>query len=123
MGPMRVEHIGRCSEETEHCSGGPLRIEFSNPLASAADLKAKVHVDPDPQPDWDDVPLQNFATRALLYGKYRAGGTYRVKVDAGIKDALGQEAPATESTVQLDDLLPSLYIGGPEALLESSGDG
>ena len=123
MGDMKVLHVSRCGVESGHCSQGPIWLEFSNPLASVDELKQRVHIAPDPQIDWTGVELQTFATRAFLFGKYKAGAAYQVKIDAGIKDVLGQAAPATESTVQLDDLLPSLYVGGPKALLESSGDG
>ena len=123
LGPMKVSRISRCFQDGEHCSQGPLSIGFSNPLASPADLKARVHVEPEAQIAWDEVELQEYGTRAILFGKLKPGTSYVVAIEAGIKDVLGQEAPATRSTVQMDDLLPSLYAGAGEALLESSGDG
>src|SRR5439155_1523205 len=62
-------------------------------------------------------------TQALLFGKFRPGVTYLLHVDQGVKDALGQRAPAADETLRMDDLLPSLYVGQQLALLESSGDG
>ena len=123
MGQMKVARVGRCFSEAEHCTQGPLSIDFSNPLGAATELKQKVHLEPPVEIDWDSFQLQTYATRVLLAGKFKPGQSYQVRIDAGIKDTLGQEAPAAEGAVKMDDLLPSLYVGNSEALLESAGDG
>ena len=123
MGAMKVERLFRCSDDAMHCAHGPVVLVFANPLGDAKDLRSHVHFVPEVEIDWEETQLPMFATRAALSGKFRPGTSYQVKIDAGIKDALGQEAPATESTVAMDDLLPSLYVADSEALLESGGDG
>jgi uncharacterized protein YfaS (alpha-2-macroglobulin family) len=130
MGPMRVEKIARCFGDAEHCSHGPIAVDFTNPLGPVAELRKRLHIEPDPQIEWDDkagedlgAELQGNRTRVVLFGKFRPGASYKIRIDAGVKDAIGQEAPAAESTVAMDDLLPSLYVGQLKALLEASGDG
>jgi hypothetical protein len=130
MGAMAIVRVTRCFDKTEHCTRGPISIEFTNPLGSAVELKQRLHVTPDPQLEWDDAAgpdsgarLQGNRTQAAIFGKFRPGATYAVHVDAGVKDEQGQEAKAFDATVQLDDLFPSLYVGQRTALLEPSGDG
>lgn len=123
MGAMKVERVFRCSDDPGHCAHGPVVIAFTNPLGDEKELKSHVHFTPEVAIDWDDTQLPMFATRAALFGKFRPGTSYQVKIDAGIKDAMGQQAPAAEGTVAMDDLLPSLYVADSRALLESGGDG
>ena len=136
MGPMQIGRISRCFGESEmataetHCSHGPISIDFSNPIGPVAELRKRLRLTPDPQLDWDEsagddlgVELQQNRTHVVLFGKFRPGQSYAVHVDAGVKDALGQEAGAADATLRMDDLLPSLYVGQQLALLESSGDG
>ena len=122
MGAMEIARLERCYEN-EHCSHGPLALDFTNPLADPKELATRVHFKPDVAVEWDAVELQQNATRAVLFGKFRPGMLYDVHVDPGVKDTLGQGAPAFDAQVKLDDLLPSLYVGQPLALLEASGDG
>ncbi len=124
-GPMRVERVSKCFGSSEHCPSGPLSFVFTNPIASRKALKPLVHVAPEAQLDFgdDDETGVRFGTSIAIDGKLRPGLTYAVHIDAGVKDSLGQAAPAFDATVTLDDLLPSLYIGGEKALLEADGDG
>ncbi len=131
-GKMAVARISRCFGEADgaHCSQGPISIDFTNPLGDPAELRKRLHVTPDAQIEWDEsagpdlgAELQQNRTRAVLFGKFRPGASYAVHVDAGVKDKQGQEAPAFDATVRMDDLLPSLYAGQSLALLEPSGDG
>jgi uncharacterized protein YfaS (alpha-2-macroglobulin family) len=125
-GPMRLEKVTRCSADQEHCPTGPLTLNFSNPIASRKALLALVHLTPDPKLDLgdsDDPPNAQFGPLVALDGHFRPGQTYAVHVDAGVKDRLGQAAPVFDATVTMDDLLPSVYLGGDKALLEADGDG
>ena len=125
LGPMRVETVRACGQnagDERHCPGGPLQLTFSNPIASIAEVKARVHVTPDPQPEWDES-TDTFQTSVVLPGKFRPGQRYAVHIDAGVKDALGQESPAFDGAITTDDLRPSLYVGQEKALLEAGGDG
>ena len=133
MGEMKIARIARCFGEAEaletHCAHGPISIDFTNPLGEAAELRKRIHLTPAAALEWDEsaqdlgLELQQNRTHAVLFGKFRPGTSYAVHIDAGVKDKLGQAAPAAEATVQLDDLLPSLYVGQTLALLEPSGDG
>ena len=136
MGAMQITRIARCFGETPeagaappHCAHGPIAIEFSNPLGEVGELRKRIHLTPAAALDWDEsakdlgLELQQNRTHAVLFGKFQPGKTYAVHIDAGVKDQLDQAAPAADGTVQLDDLLPSLYVGQTLALLEPSGDG
>ncbi len=124
-GPMLIQSVSRCSQEQDHCAAGPLTIQFTNPIASRKALASLVHVAPDPQVDYedDDDNRSPYQTTVALEGHYRPGQVYTVHIDAGVKDRFGQAAPAFDAKVTLDDLLPSLYLGGEKALLEADGDG
>ena len=127
LGPMRVEAVRACGQtpgDGRHCPGGPLQLAFSNPIASIAEVRARVHVTPAVQLEWDDDEGSGrFQTAVSLAGKFRPGQHYAVHVDAGVKDALGQESAAFDGEVTTDDLRASLYVGTEKALLETTGDG
>ena len=123
--PMRVERVLRCADGADHCPSGPLWLQFNNPIASRKALQPLVHVTPDPRlaPVDDDEPGAVYGPGVALAGSFRPGQTYAVHVDAGVQDRLGQASPAFDGQVTMDDLLPSLYLGGDKALLEADGDG
>ena len=134
MGEMKIVRIARCfgaegGAPEAHCAHGPVSIDFSNPLGDARELRKRIHFTPEVALDWDEsapdlgLELQQNRTHAVLFGKFRPGTRYAVHLDAGVKDKLDQAAPAADATVQLDDLMPSLYVGQALALLEPSGDG
>ena len=130
MGPMAVTKLSRCLGDTEHCSRGPLALDFANPLGPVSDLRKRIHVDPPVTLEWDEsagedlgAQLQENRTRALIFGKFEPGKQYAITIDEGVTDVLGQKAKAFSGTVKMDDLLPSLYVGQELALLEASGDG
>ena len=130
MGPMAVTRISRCGADDQHCSRGPLTLDFENPLGPVKELRQRVHIDPPVALDWDEsagedlgVDLQENRTHALLFGKFEPGRRYAINIDEGVADVLGQRAKAATGAVQMDDLLPSLYVGQELALLEASGDG
>lgn len=122
-GPMRIKAVARCSESAEyHCPSGPLVFRFTNPVASRAALAKLVHLTPDPQLDFGDESSPP-STDVRASGKLRPGRTYAIHIDAGVQDTQGHAAPAFDGSVTMDDLLPSLYVGGEKALLEADGDG
>ena len=130
VGPMKLLEAVKCFGNLgEHCSTGPVTLVASNPIASMQELRKLLRVDPPVALDWDEgrddlgVERPGFQTRAMLTGRFKPGQTYRIHLDAGLKDELGQAAPAFDGEVKLDDLLPSLYTGRERALLEASGDG
>jgi hypothetical protein len=130
MGEMAISRISRCLDAQQHCARGPVAVDFKNPLGSIAELRKRLHFDPEVELEWDEgtgdhlgTELVENRTRVLLFGKFEPGKQYAVRIDEGVQDALGQLAKAAEGTVRMDDLLPSLYVGQELALLEASGDG
>ncbi|HEX4383704.1 MAG TPA: MG2 domain-containing protein [Myxococcales bacterium] len=130
MGPMAITRVSRCHRDAEHCSRGPLTLDFENPLGPVADLRKRLHIEPAVALDWDEsagedlgAELQENRTHAVLFGKFEPGKQYAVTIDEGVTDVLGQKAKAYTGTVQMNDLHPSLYVGQELALLEASGDG
>ena len=130
-GPMRATAVKRCWAESDHCATGPVWLNLTNPLGPIAELKKHLAVTPPITLDWDEasgdedlgVELLDQRTSVRIPGRWRPGVTYTVSVSAGIKDKFGQDAPAFEGKVTLDDLNPSVYLGRELALLEASGDG
>ena len=136
MGPMRIVEVVKCFGRTgsgsgteEHCATGPVQLTASNPIASMSELRKLLRFDPPVALDWDEsrddlgVERPLFGSVAMLTGRFQPGQKYQVHLDAGLKDTLGQAAPAFDGEVAMDDLLPSLYLGRERALLEAAGDG
>ena len=130
-GPMRATSVKRCWEASDHCATGPVWLGFTNPLGPVAELKKRLAITPQVTLDWDEasgdedlgVELLDQRTSVRIPGRWRPGTTYTVSLSAGIKDKFGQEAPAFEAQVTLDDLRPSVHLGRELALLEGAGDG
>jgi alpha-2-macroglobulin len=130
-GPARVAEMWRCSYGAEHCSRGPVYLRFATPLGSVAELKKRLSITPSVPLEWDEqsgdedlgADLGDLRTQLRLHARWSAGQTYTVKLAAGAVDKFGQQLPAFEGTVQLDDLMASVYVGRELALLEAAGDG
>jgi uncharacterized protein YfaS (alpha-2-macroglobulin family) len=125
-GPMAVTQAVGCAWEGRSCPYGPLILFTSNP-AVLASLKEKLSLQPAVGLDWETAQVVPGSDRrgplVALSGRFRPGTTYRVSVAAGLKDELGQLAPAASYEFRTSDLEPSFDPGSAEALLEATGDG
>ena len=130
-GPMQAVAVKRCWDDGDHCARGPVWLQFSNPVGPLAELKKWLTITPPVTLEWDEqsgdedlgAELADQRTRLRLPARWAAGQGYTISLAAGFKDKFGQAAPAFEGKVQLDDLVPSVYLGRELALLEAAGDG
>ena len=123
-GPMSFTEVRACESWREKCSYGPIMLKATNE-PDLETLKGRVRFEPPVVLDDEDtgsgVSVEERGW-ALLGGRFRPGTTYQVFVDAGVKDALGQSAPAFTGTVRLDDVDADVLVTSSLALIEAVGD-
>ncbi len=123
-GAMRFTGVRACESWRETCPYGPVVLQATNE-PDVESLLGKVHFDPPAVIDDDEIgsrtSVHDGAT-ASIQARFRPGLHYKIVVDAGVKDALGQEAPAFSGTFKLDDVEPDLRVDSSLALIEGGGD-
>ncbi|MBM4361381.1 MAG: hypothetical protein FJ104_01780, partial [Deltaproteobacteria bacterium] len=120
--PLRVESLD-CDRDTPHqrcAAGGTLGLSLSTPVRRG-DLRRALEVTPAtgirlaPGDDADET------TYASLVGAFAAGGTYRVRLAAGVRDVRGQRlARDFVRVVKIDDQFPRVELGVSGGTLRAS---
>jgi hypothetical protein len=124
MGPMKLTSARACPTWRDTCPYGPILLYATNE-PDVESLKGRIHLDPPARIDEDELTTmtsQDEGAWAEVSAQLRPGTTYTIRVDAGVKDATGQSAPAFTTKVKLDDVEPDLRVTSSLALLEASGD-
>lgn len=127
-GPMRVTGARKCMWTGGTCPWGPVVLATTNRV-DLKSLRERLTVEPAVEIQWDAADTympsawNDFAEPFVtLPGTWRPGTRYTLRVAAGAVDTFGQQAPAFEGTVLMDDRDPEFDSGGRVALLESAGD-
>lgn len=123
-GPMRFLSARACDAWRESCPHGPVLLSSTNEV-DAESLKGRVRFEPPVVVDEDSFHAFAAAQEGAwseIHGSFRAGTTYRVVVDAGVTDTLGQRAPAFTAQVRLSDREPDLLVPADIVLIEAGGD-
>lgn len=123
-GPMRFTAVRACPSWREDCPYGPVLLQASNE-PDLETLKGKVRFEPPVVLDEEELASGvdgEEGAWALIGGRFRAGTSYRVFIDAGVKDALGDSAPAFTGELRLDDVDADVLVPASLALLEAGAD-
>ena len=85
---LRFRHAWcRWKHKREDCyEGSPIRVEFSNALATDNDIASMVTVTPKP----DALNIRVAGRQVHITGAFNASTTYRVKLKSGLRDGYGQ---------------------------------
>ncbi|HKO54175.1 MAG TPA: MG2 domain-containing protein [Polyangiaceae bacterium] len=120
-GPLKVDSVN-CDRETPHkqCApGSSWSLELSNPVP-LRDLKRALSITPAVPlrfENWTDdtTPVSYLSINA----PFRAGSTYALRVDAGLRDVHGQSLARNYSIeMAVDDYFPAVEIGVQGHLLD-----
>ncbi len=113
-----------CGEQTPPtCQGAP-RITFSNPVKYRA-LAAALRLSPPVPFKLERDVDEDYGRTFTLFGPFKSGVTYSLKVAAGVRDAFDQElGQAATLPFSLQKLGPTAAIGAEPGFLEPAlGDG
>jgi alpha-2-macroglobulin len=91
-GPFTVEK-SECGWGESCEPGAPFRFELSNPVDSAQDLEALVRIEP-PLPE---LQVAAYGKQIVLQGNSRGRTSYKVTLDATLKDGYGQTLGRAEA--------------------------